>query len=217
MEIVEQTFKVFDNFLEITPAKALVNNSTYEIRIKGLKAANKNKVLANTSVKVVTELTPSYCSINGINALVEVFEVPEDRLLYYIREASRHADYIMKGSALKLGVVPFEVEQFVKTKASLEALLKTYVDKASESGSKGVLGDITFENSDKFEGIKDLIELLKAELKNWEFAMRGYFNEGRAKPVATRVGMKAGTNSIVPTLTIDSILNDITRTRAKEG
>lgn len=218
MEIIEQTFKVFDNFLEITPSSALVNNSTYEIRIKGLKASNKIKKLDSLTVKVVTELTPSYCSLDGINSLVDVFGIPEGKLLYYIREASRHADYIMGGTAVKSGAVPdFEVEQFVKTKASLDALMKAYIDKASESGSKGTLGDVTFETSDSFAGIKDLIRTLKDELKKWEDAMRGYYNEGRAKPKATRVGLKSDTNTDVLATTVDSILNDFTRTRAQVG
>lgn len=217
MEKIEQTYKVFDNFIEITPSTALLNNSTYEIRIKGLKSADGSKKLDNLVVKVVTELTPSYCSIDGINSLVDVFGIPEGRLLYYIREASRHADYIMKNAAVKNGVVPFEVEQFVKTKASLDALVKAYIDKAADSGSKGILGDITFETSDKFEGIKDLIKTLKAELKNWEDAMRGYYNEGRAKPKATKIGMKSTSNSDVPATTVDAILNDFSRTRVQEG
>lgn len=218
MERVDQSFKVFDNFIEITPVDPFQDNSVYEIRIKGLKALNKSIKLDSLNLKVVTALTPSYCSIEGINSLVEVFGIPEDKLLYYIREASRYADYVMKGTAVKSGAaVPFEVEQFVKTKASLDALLKAYVEKASQSGTKGTLGDISFEASDKFEGIKDLIKTLKDELKKWEDAMRGYYNEGRAKPKATKIGMKAGSNSDVPATTIDSILNDFARNRASEG
>jgi hypothetical protein len=218
MEKVVQAFKVFDNFIEIKTIDPIKDNSVYEIRIKGLKALNKSKKLDSINLKVITALTPSYCSIEGINSLVEVFGIPEEKLLYYIREASRYADYVMKGTAVKDGIDPtFEVEQFVKTKASLDALIKAYVEKAAESGSKGTLGDITFENSDSFAGIKDLIKTLKEELKKWEDAMRGYYNEGRAKPKATKIGMKASSNSDVAATTVDTILNDFTRTRAQEG
>lgn len=215
MEIVKQTFKVFDNFLEITPEEALQTNSIYEIKIKGLRALNKNKKLDVLKAKIVTELTPSYCSVESINALVEVFDIPEDRLLFYIREASRYADYLSNTSKTRTKV-DFEVEQFVKTKACLDALLKAYIEKASDSGAKGTLGDITFENSENFGSIKDLIKALKDELKKWEDAVRGFEREGRAKPKATKIGMKASTNSDITQTTIDSILNDITRARAQE-
>lgn len=218
MEKIELTYKVFDNFIEITPATAIADNSIYEIRIKGVKSADGKKKLDDLRLKVVTYLTPSYCSVEGINSLIDVFGIPEDRLLYYIREASRHADYIMGGTAVKAGTTPtFQVEQFVKTKATIDALLKAYMERASESGSKGTLGDVTFESSENYGSIKDLIKTLKDELKKWEDAMRGYHNEGRAKPKATRVGLKASSNSDVALTTVDTILTDFARTGSQGG
>ena len=217
MEKVEQTFKVFDNFLEITPAEALTTNSIYEIRIKGLKAFKKNKKLDTLDLKVVTELTPSYCNIEAINALVEVFEISEDKLLYYIREASRYADYLKGTTYSKSDTISFEVEQFVKTKASLDALLKAYVEKVADSGSKGTLGDTTFEFSTRFEGIQDLIKTLKGELKKWEEAVRGYKNDGCIKPKANKIGLKANTNSDVTPTSVENIHNDFARNQAQEG
>ena len=218
MEKIELTYKVFDNFIEITPATAIADNSIYEIRIKGVKSADGKKKLDDLRLKVVTYLTPSYCSVEGINSLIDVFGITEDRLLYYIREASRHADYIMGGTAVKAGTTPtFQVEQFVKIKATIDALLKAYMERASESGSKGTLGDVTFESSENYGSIKDLIKTLKDELKKWEDAMRGYHNEGRAKPKATRVGLKASSNSDVALTTVDTILTDFARTGSQGG
>lgn len=217
MERVQTTYKVFDNFLEITPTEATKNNSVYEIRIKGLKATNKNKKLESLTLKVVTELTPSYCTIEGVNALVEVFGIPEDKLLYYIREASRYANYL-KGTGTVTntdGSIIFEVEQFVKTKASLDALLKAYVEKVADSGSKGTLGDITFENATRFEGMQDLIKVFKDELKKWEDAVRGYKNEGHAKLKTTEIGINAASNSEVPATRANTF--NVTRARAQEG
>jgi hypothetical protein len=211
MERVEQNFKVFDNFLEITPTEAFKTNSIYEIRIKGLKSINKDKKLDTLKLKVVTELIPSYCSIEGINALVDVFDIPEERLLYYIREASRYADYVKGTAAVKTEeIASFEVEQFVKTKASLDALLSVYAQKASDSGTKGTLGDITFETSKAFGSIKDLIKLLKEEFKKWEDVLSGYSNVDQGKMV------KENFNSDV-TVTTEVILNDSNHSSAQEG
>ena len=98
-----------------------------------------------------------------------------------------------------------------KTLWGKHALLKAYMERASESGSKGTLGDVTFESSENYGSIKDLIKTLKDELKKWEDAMRGYHNEGRAKPKATRVGLKASSNSDVALTTVDTILTDFAR------
>jgi hypothetical protein len=217
MERVEQNFKVFENFLEITPTEAPKTNSIYEIRVKGLKSLKKDKKLDNLKLKVVTKLIPSYCSIEGINTLVDVFDIPEEKLLYYIREASRYADYIKGTAAVKTGeIASFEVEQFVKTKASLDALLNVYAQKASDSGTKGTLGDITFENSKVFGSIKDLIKLLKEEFRKWENVLSGYSNVDRAKLEATKIYMKENFNSDV-TANAEVLLNDSIHSSAQEG
>lgn len=57
-----------------------------------------------------------------------------------------------------------------------------------------------------------MLDLLRGNLKEWQDAIRGYYNEGRAAPVATRIGLKASSNSEVTHTTVDMILNDWTRT-----
>lgn len=218
MERIEAQYKVYDQFLEITPVVPYQENSIYEIRISGLKSLDGKRSANPLYLKVVTTLSPSYCSLEGLNTLVDIYEIPEQTLLYYIREASRYADYLRDGSAANNdGSVDFAVEQFVKTKATLDVLLKVYMRKASVSGSRGTLGDVTYENANSAPDIKDLIKTLKEELKKWEDAMRGYYNEGRAKPRATKIGSKASSNNDITATTVDMILSDFSRTVAQEG
>lgn len=215
-EIIKCSYRIYDNFIEITPESKFVDNSTYEIKIKNVKSLSKAKKLDVLNLKFVSKLTPAYCTVDGIETLIEVFDIPEARLLYYIREASRYADYINKKSAGTEDSVSFQVEQFVKIKATLDALLRAYIDIASSGSSKGTLGDVSYEQDGRAEGIKDLIKKLKEELKQWEYAVRGYFNEGRAKPLTTIKGFKQSTNSQITPTTAQMILNDFTRTMKVE-
>ncbi len=191
MERIKHSFKVFDNFLEITPDEGIKDNSIYEIRIKTIKAHNKNKFVDDLNLKVTTKLTPSYCSLEAVHSLVESYQVPDDKTLYYIREASLFAEYVKKTS-YKADDVPFEVTQYVKNKAAYDSLMRFYIEKSSESGTKGTLGEITFENSSSLPAIKDLLNTLKEEVKKWEDHMRGNGFEGRAKPVSAVRGLNSG-------------------------
>lgn len=190
MERVEYDFKVFDNFIEITPKNGIKDNSIYEIRIKSIKALNKNKQADGYSLKVCTKLTPSYCSLEAVHSLVESYQVPEEKTLYYIREASLFAEYVKKTSYNE-NDVPFEVIQYVKHKAAYDSLMKFYIERSAESGSKGSLGEITFENSSTFPAMKDLLGVLKEDVKKWEDHLRGNGFEGRAKPLSVIKGIKA--------------------------
>ena len=57
-----------------------------------------------------------------------------------------------------------------------------------------------------------LLDRLRKNLHDWQDALRGYYNEGRAKPKATRIGTKSNTNSQIAHTTVDKILNDFSRT-----
>lgn len=56
-----------------------------------------------------------------------------------------------------------------------------------------------------------MLDRLAKELQKWQDAIRGYYNEGRVKPRATRVGIKSSQNSDVAYTTLDSIIQDVTR------
>lgn len=192
MEYIDFEAKIDGNFLKITPTDGIKENSVYEIRIKNLQSVQKNKKMKNKKVKVISELTPCYVSIESVRILAEVFEATEEEILFYIRDASKYADYVIAHSKTKPSVssIQFELEQFVKTKAILDALLKGYVDKSQITGLKGVLGNLSFENEseDTLASIKDVIDYFKAELVKWSDAIRGYHLEGRNKPKSTVLG-----------------------------
>jgi hypothetical protein len=181
MERVEYTLKVFDNFIEITPKDGVKDNSVYEIRIKKVKALNQNKQIEDLRIKTTTRLTPSYCSLEAVHSLVDSYDIPDEKTLYYIREASLFAEYVTKES-YKDDNVPFEVFQYVKHKAAYDSLMKFYIERAAEGGTKGTLGEISFENNSSFPAIKDLLDVLKAEVDKWTEHMRGNGFEGRVAP-----------------------------------
>lgn len=182
MERVEFQIKVFDNFIEITPVGGVKDNSVYEIKIKNLKQLGGRAVLDSASVKLVTELTPAYASLQAVESLVESCGIEKQTILFHIREASKYVDFV-KGVPQQ-GQAAFEVEQFVKYKAAHECVLRYYIDRTSESGNKGTLGDVQFDNSVKLADISELLKALRAQADEWKDALRGYKNEGRAKPVS---------------------------------
>lgn len=189
MERVEHTFTVLGNILEIIPDTPPQDNSIYEIYIKSVKSASGKKTLNNIRVKVCTQLRPSYCSLEAVKSLVESYSISDERVLYYIREASRFADYVRE-EEIKETDVPYEVTQYVKYKAAYDSLLRSYIDMASESGQKGTLGEISFENVTSYPAMKDLLKALKEEVDKWELHIRGYGIEGRAKPKSAVRGIK---------------------------
>lgn len=182
MESVKFTYRVYDNILEITPVDGVQDNSIYTFRIKNLKSINHDKVLDSASIDINTAMIPCYCSIDSIKALVDVFDIPESTIFYFIRSASREADFI-NGKPVDISRgVPYPVEKFVEVKATLEALTRAYITGGSQSGLEGTLGKITFKNGDKLSSIRTLINDLKKEAKKWQDAIRGYVFEGRNKP-----------------------------------
>ncbi len=193
MEKINHTFKVYDNFIEITTSEPIKSDSIYEIKIKSVKSVGGRKSIDNLDIKVHTKLTPSYCSIEAVRSMIEGY-VEDHKIMYYIREASRFAEYIKK-EEYGYHDVPFEVVQYVKHKAAYDSLLKFYIDKCSESGTKGTLGEISFENTGSDKLPKSILDDLKAEVDKWEEHLRGYGFEGRAKPASAVKSMKSDRNA----------------------
>ena len=197
MERVKFSIKVYDNFLEIIPDDGVKDNSIYEIRFKNLKEENGTKELENQTVKVCTQMTPCYSTIDAVKALLGDIEIPDETILYHIREASRFADYIkdsmkaynilnIKGKELQ----DYQSTQLTKYKAAYECALRFYMDKAAENGIKGTLGDITFDTGIKLPDIKDLLANLLSEVDKWKLALQGHNTDIRAK---IRTGVKSST------------------------
>ena len=209
-EIIEADIQIIGNLLQVTPKEPIEDNAQYEIRIKDLRSKDGKSVLDSYSCKVVTELSPSYCKISDVAVLIDTFEVPETTILYYIREASKYADYIAEAAGVSSSEASFAMKEFVKTKCTIDCLLKAYVNKAAGSGIKGSLGEISFENTEKYAtSINDLLDDLWKRLKKWEDAIRGYDLEGRAAP---QFAVKAKDASSSDSATFTDIVNDNTRT-----
>lgn len=199
MEKVKFTVKVFDNFLEIIPCDGVKDNAIYEIKLKDLKQENGNNKLEAATIKFCTKMTPAYTSLEAVKSLVENCNVPDETILYHIREASKYADYIKRCKTsygrpvmqLDPEMDTFQKEQFAKYKAAYECMLRFYMDKAAENGLKGTLGDITFDTTTKLPDISKLLATLKKEVEEWELALQGHTNI-RA---SMRTGVKSSSGS----------------------
>ena len=212
MEVIKNaTYEILDNMLIITLPDGIKDNSNYEIRVKGLESTDGKSQL-DMNYRVVTALSPSYCTVSDVAVLQDTFGISENVILYYIREASKYADYVVSASA---GVgatgtvteITLPIHNFVITKVMLDCLLKAFINKAAGAGIKGTLGKISFENTEKYaSNIDDLIDALKAQLKMWLDAIRGYELEGRASPVWAKKAYKTQN----PT-TFAQLINDIQR------
>ena len=215
MEVVPATLKISGNTVTVVLDDAEIqDNSQYEIRLTDLKSLDGKSVLNEYKYKVVTELSPAYCNISDVAVMVDTFvDIPESMILYYIREASKYVDYINNGGSSGTGSttsnteITFPMREFVKTKATIDCLLKAYVNKAAGSGIKGKLGEISFENTEKYAtSINDLLDDLWKRLKGWEDAIKGYELEGRATPVYAIRGSETSDNTPA-----SELINDITR------
>lgn len=201
------------NILEVKPTDGILDNSKYVIRIKGITNLDGTKTFPEQVFTITTAISPMYCTLDSLKALVDSFGIPELNLMSYIRNASKEADFIAGGTAVKDGAAPsYEVEQFVRTKATLDCMIRACMDRTMDGGGTYKLGDAELTDSTNSTMFKNMIKLLQDDLKKWQDAIRGYYNEGRAKPKATRIGLKSSSNSDVSQITVDTILNDLTRT-----
>lgn len=212
MEKVDISYRVFDNCLEIIPKNGVQDNSIYKLTLKNIKSKEHHKVLNKKILEITTAMTPSYCSVESIKTLVDVFDISESTLFYMIRQASKEADFIYETTfGKKIPVdensnVPYPIEKFVEVKASLLALTRAYVTGTSEAGLEGTLGKITFKNGDELKNINKLIDSLKDETAKWQDAIRGYTFDGKNSPTYALRG-----NYSIRATPLNIILDDYTR------
>lgn len=218
-EIVESTAELSEDgeAIAITPAGGLLDNSIYEIVIDGIKSADGLKTLPKFTATIMTSLSPMHCTVDSVKALVDSFGIPEQNLRIYIRDASKYADYILSSSgnvsAKEKEERKFAMEQFVRTKVTLDCMQRACMDRVSSgAGSTFKLDAVEITESMNSTVWKSMMADLRKDLQKWQDAIRGYFNEGRAKPKATRVGIKASENNDVSHTTVDKILDSISRT-----
>lgn len=197
--------------LEIIPEE-IVGNSIYSVSVTGLRDKEGNP-LPDIQKTFRTPYSPLYCSPDSLRLLLDTFSIPDENLLAYIRTASRYADFIAGKAAGAAGGTPsFEVEQFVRTKVAMDVVARNIMIRASEGGGEYRLGDAEMKEATNSMAWKDILRRLEDELKKWQDAIRGYYNEGRVRPRATRIGLKSSSNTDVSQTTVDQILNDVSRT-----
>ena len=213
METVKCTYQIMGNMLIIDVPEGIKDNSQYEVRVKGLQSQDGKARIDTFKHTFVTGMSPAYCTVSDLAVFRDTFEIPESMILYYIREASKYADYIKETAATLASSSATQVEitfpmfQFVRTKVMIDCLLKAFINKAAGAGIKGTLGKISFENTEKYSSnLDDLLDFLKAQLKLWQDAIRGFEMEGRAAPVWAKKAYKTQN----PT-TFAELINDIQR------
>lgn len=210
IEKVEGTLSLSDDgsIVTFTPTKKLKDNSIYEVTLTGLTDADGNS-MEPVTVTYRTPYSPLYCSIDSLKLVVNTFGLSDEAMLSYVRQASREADFIAGGTA---DATDFAVQQFVRTKATYDCLTRMFMDRTySGGGAKYKLDTAEYQDSLNSAAFKQLLDRLGEELQKWQDAIRGYINEGRAKPKATRIGLKSAQNADVKQTTLDSIIMDATR------
>ena len=209
-ETIDFTYIVDGNTLTITPSEPIQDSSQYIISIKRLQAKDDEyRTASDLKYTVTTKLSPMYCSLQDLSYLVDVFNIPEETIMYFIREASKYADYMMdqEGTTTADADVTFAMRQFVRVKTTLDCLLRAYIKKASGIGEKGKLGVIEFQDQENYsDAFGNLLDELKSLLKTWGDALKGYEREGRAKPRSAKRFYK----QTEPT-TFSNIVTDLTR------
>ena len=205
--LVPFEYRIYDNCLEIIPKHAIEDNSVYTIKLNGLTTVDGREI-PKESIDITTRMTPCYCSAYAVKILLDDFELPESDILFFIRQASRQAEYINGGKPKQDsdGRVAYEIEKYTETKATLDALTKAYVVGNNNAGMEGTVGDLTFKNGDNIENLRKLMNTLRSELKVWQDAIRGYKFEGKNSPTFALIG--AHTRRATPAA---KILNDYTR------
>ena len=185
VEKVKFDIKVFDNFIEIIPRDGVKDNSVYEIKLNGIRPQGDGCFVGDNTVKIATAMNPMYCNIMDVSSLLDVVDIPEDIILYNIREASKYASYIyesaFKNKKIKDNNIPFAVKEFTRYKAAKDCLLKIYMSLVSDNVIDGTLGDVNFKTRDQLPDIKKVLDYLDAEINKWLNAIRGYDLEGRAR------------------------------------
>lgn len=209
MDTVDFRYIIDENKLEIIPNDTLKDNSIYTIRIDKLRSdIHPDRTLENLKVQVTTKMSPAYCTLNDVRFLIDTFGIPEEQILYYIREASKYADYMKNTDSVADSEATFAMREFVKTKVTLDALLNAYIKRAAGSSTRGTLGVISYTDSENYSNsIGDLLDKLRAILKGWGDALKGYEREGRAKPRYAKKAYKDEEQT-----TFDQIVNDLSRT-----
>lgn len=194
-EEIRCEFKVYDNVLEIIPQdNKMEDNYYYEIEIDTISPLDEVEKVNDIYIGIHSRMHPYYTSVFAVNSIVGQYEVPEDVILFHIREASRYVDYVLSRvdtSRLKRRDIEFRASQYVKYAAAYDCVLRMFVDKASMAGIKGELADVKFDNNGGTADLDKLLKALKDKKKLWDDILQGRENVGNAAPMTAVRGIRA--------------------------
>lgn len=152
----------------------------------------KDYFVNDYKIRVITAMAPMYCNIIDVESLIEIAEIPDEMILYNIREASKYADYVYKSmyesrrhknfkikKEINKEDVPYAVKEFVRYKATKDCLMKIYMALATNKMLEGALGEVKFKVRETMPDIRKLMEYLDGEIQKWLDAIKGYDLEGR--------------------------------------
>lgn len=197
------------DIVKIAPKEVLAN-SDYTFTVSGLKDKDGN-TLETKTFTIRTEYKPMYCTLTSLKMITDAYEIPDNNMRSYIRDASKYADYIISQTKSKIKTDSFAVENFVKLKATYDCLMRMIMSTGFDKDNRYKLDVIEYEHEKDLGTLKDLLDDLNKQLKIWEDAVRGYWPEGRAKPKVTRIGLKSSSNTDVQWTTTESLLQEIAR------
>lgn len=193
-EKVECNIKIYDNYIEITPLEGVKDNSYYEIEIDKIFSESRLDIVEDVLIGFNSKMYPYYTSSYAVYSLVGAYDIPEDVILFYIREHSRHVDYMLKRiniSGWDPEDISFKASQYVKYASAYDCILRLFIDKATMGGIKGELADVKFDNNRGTDGLKDLLDRIGRKKKDWEDILQGYEDMGKAAPTSVLRGMRA--------------------------
>lgn len=183
MSMIDITYRIEGNKLIITPDEGIRDSAKYIIKVNNILSVTGQS--CNIDETIITAMSPLYADIIAVKSLIDSVGVPDHVILYHIKEASQFVEYI-KNASYDDGEIPFEVRQYVKYKAAIESLLTYLASRSTYTSTKGVLNDIQFERSaEDSKDLKDLIDLLRDELKRWEDELNDFKRRGPASPASS--------------------------------
>ena len=208
----EQKQKETDTGTASSTAPSVVDMTKTDSNASSTASSSADSTSSSTSTTTTDDTTKMYCTLESLKMLVDTFNIPDQNMISYIKNASKEVDFLTSSLTTTTTSNSFAKEQYTRTRATIDCLSRFLMSRiTSGGGAKYTLDTATYEDSMNTTSLKNLLNDLYKELQKWQDAMRGYVNEGRAKPKATRIGIKSSQNSDVSAISLDSILADITR------
>ena len=158
----------------------ITDNNIYQLNIPSIEFTD-SQVAENLKEEFITSPSPAYVSINDVLSLCKNIPIPIDSVVYFIREASKIADYwasrpggefnsdlqdIFSEADMKQDYYPFYM--FVKYKAVVECIKEFYIEAVSKpSEFHDVLSDLERTEKMDLSAIKLLLDKLEQEADDW--------------------------------------------------